>query len=74
MKEAWDKATWDFLAFVLRRELGCVTSMSKERKLGWAGCEDTWEAFERAFRVLEHEGIIPPVEQFKRDFNDSGVA
>ncbi|KAE8419295.1 hypothetical protein BDV36DRAFT_294347 [Aspergillus pseudocaelatus] len=38
---AWDKATWDFLTFVLGRECGRVASMSKARKLGWTGYEDT---------------------------------
>ncbi|KAE8363728.1 hypothetical protein BDV27DRAFT_158507 [Aspergillus caelatus] len=60
---AWDKATWDFLTFVLGREWGRVASMSKARKLGWTGYEDTWEAFEWTFRILEQGGIIPPVEQ-----------
>ncbi|CAG8927382.1 unnamed protein product [Penicillium salamii] len=64
----WDKATWDFLTFVLGREWGCVASMSKARKLGWTGYEDTWETFERTFDVLEKEGIIPPIEQLRNDF------
>jgi nucleoside-diphosphate-sugar epimerase len=65
---AWDKATWDFLTFVLGREWGCVASMSKARKLGWTGYEDTWEAFERTFNILEKEGIIPPTDKLKKDF------
>ncbi|KAJ6034313.1 hypothetical protein N7499_001521 [Penicillium canescens] len=65
---AWDKATWGFLTFVLGREWGCVASMSKARKLGWSGYEDTWEAFDRTFDVLEKEGIIPPVGQLKNDY------
>ncbi|PGH13851.1 hypothetical protein AJ79_03419 [Helicocarpus griseus UAMH5409] len=65
---AWDKATWDFLTFVLGREWGCVGTMDKARKLGWTGYEETWESFERTFEALEREGILPPVEQLKRDF------
>lgn len=64
----WDKATWDFLTFVLGREWGCVASMSKARKLGWTGYEDTWESFERTFDSLEKEGVLPPVEQLKKNF------
>ncbi|KAJ5362117.1 hypothetical protein N7541_002961 [Penicillium brevicompactum] len=66
---AWDKATWGFLTFVLGREWGCVASMSKARKLGWTGYEDTWEAFERTFDILEKERIIPPLGQLKKDFS-----
>jgi hypothetical protein len=42
--------------------------MSKARKLGWTGYEDTWEAFERTFNILEKEGIIPPTDKLKKDF------
>jgi hypothetical protein len=42
--------------------------MSKARKLGWSGYEDTWEAFGRTFDILEKEGIIPPVGQLKYDY------
>ncbi|KAL4893271.1 hypothetical protein BDV59DRAFT_28798 [Aspergillus ambiguus] len=65
---AWEKATWDFLTFVLGREWGCVGSMSKARRLGWTGYEDTWEAFERTFDTLEREGILPPSRKLKEDF------
>ena len=67
----WDNATWDFLTFVLGREWGCVGSMSKARKLGWTGYEDTWESFDRTFRTLEKEGIIPPAAELKKDFSGS---
>lgn len=65
---AWDHATWDFLTFVLGRQWGCVASMTKARKLGWTGYEDTWDSFERTFEVLEKEGILPPAEKLKGDF------
>ncbi|RAQ44698.1 NAD dependent epimerase/dehydratase family protein [Aspergillus flavus] len=65
---AWDKATWDFLTFVLGRDWSCVGSMSKARKLGWTGYADTWDELEETFEILEKEGILPPVEQLKRDF------
>lgn len=38
-QQAWEKATWGFLTFVLGREVSCVVSMSKARKLGWTGYE-----------------------------------
>ena len=66
--QAWDKATWGFLTFVLGREWGCVGSMSKARQLGWTGYEDTWDSFERTFEMLEANGVLPPVDQLKRDF------
>lgn len=42
--------------------------MSKARKLGWTGYADTWDELEETFEILEKEGILPPVEQLKRDF------
>ena len=36
-KDAFDKATWGFLGFVLGRSYNIVISMSKARKLGWTG-------------------------------------
>jgi nucleoside-diphosphate-sugar epimerase len=35
--EAFDKATWAFLNFILGREYPIVISMSKARQFGWAG-------------------------------------
>lgn len=62
---AWDKATWGFLTFVLGREYSCVVSMSKARKMGWNGYEDTWDSFEEVFSKLEEEGILPAISQLK---------
>lgn len=62
---AWEKATWPFLTFVLGREFSCVVSMSKARKMGWNGYEDTWDSFEEAFDKLEQARILPPVSQLK---------
>lgn len=67
-EDAWDKATWDFLTFVLGRGWGCVGNVNKARKLGWTGYEDTWDSFENAFRMLEKGGVLPPVEQLKKDY------
>lgn len=36
-KDAFDKATWGFLGFVLGRNFNIVISMSKARKYGWTG-------------------------------------
>ncbi|ODM23086.1 hypothetical protein SI65_00675 [Aspergillus cristatus] len=68
-EDAWDKATWDFLTFALGREWGCVGNVNKARKLGWTDYEDTWDSFEHAFRMLEEGGVLPPVEQLKRDYS-----
>lgn len=36
-KDAFEKATWGFLGFMLGRDYNLVISMSKARKLGWTG-------------------------------------
>lgn len=36
-KESFEKATWQFLGFVLGRDYDVVISMTKSRKLGWTG-------------------------------------
>ncbi|KAM5344275.1 hypothetical protein ACJ41O_012812 [Fusarium nematophilum] len=60
-QSAWDNATWDFMAMAFGRKYSTVASMSKARKLGWAGYEDTWEAFEKTFEVLARENVLPPL-------------
>ena len=67
-QHGWEKATWDFLVMTLGRDWSCVGSMSKARKLGWTGYADTWDELEDTFRVLERNGILPPLDQLKRDF------
>jgi nucleoside-diphosphate-sugar epimerase len=67
-QHAWDKATWDFLVLAMGRDWSCVASMSKARKLGWSGYADTWEELEDVFRLLEERGVLPPVDQLRRDF------
>jgi hypothetical protein len=42
--------------------------MSKARRLGWDGYADTWEELEDTFRILEEEGILPPVDKLRADF------
>jgi len=59
-EDAWEKATWGFLAFCLGKTYDNVVSMSKARKLGWTGYQDTWEAFEEAFAELEEAKMLPP--------------
>ncbi|PKX96930.1 SDR family oxidoreductase [Aspergillus novofumigatus IBT 16806] len=68
-QQAWEKATWDFLTFVLGRDWSCVGTMSKARRLGWTGYADTWDELEETFETLEREGVLPPVEKLKREFN-----
>lgn len=58
-KSAFEKATWGFLGFVLGRNFDLVISMSKARKLGWAGYRDSWESLEGVFRELEEGGVLP---------------
>lgn len=57
-KDALEKATWDFLGFVLGREYNLVISMSKARSFGWTGYVDTWSSFEEVFDRLEKEKIV----------------
>ncbi|PKX89999.1 uncharacterized protein P174DRAFT_376956, partial [Aspergillus novofumigatus IBT 16806] len=64
----WDKATWDFLSFVLGGDWSCIATMSKARRLGWDGHADTWEELEHTFRVLEEAGILPPVDKLRAEF------
>lgn len=67
-QKAWEKATWDFLTFVLGRDWNCIGSMSKARKLGWTGYADTWDELVDTFEQLEKAGILPPVDKLKKDY------
>ena len=58
-EDGFEKATWGFLGFVFGRNFDLVISMSKARKMGWAGYVDTWEAIEGVFAELEKEGVLP---------------
>lgn len=58
-QSAWDNATWGFMAMAFGRKFSTVASMSKARRFGWTGYEDTWEAFDRTFAILEKEKILP---------------
>lgn len=59
-EQAWEKATWPFLAFCLGKTYDNVVSMSKARKMGWTGYQDTWKAFDEAFAELEEAKMLPP--------------
>ena len=61
-KEAFEKATWGFLGFVLGRDYSVVLSMSKARRFGWTGYIDSWDALEECFDELEGEKILPPTK------------
>jgi len=52
-KDAFEKATWGFLGFVLGRDYNIVISMSKARKLGGTGYIDSGDAMAECFDVLE---------------------
>lgn len=58
-EDAFDKATWGFLNFVLGRKYDIIISMSKARKAGWTGYVDTWDSLEGAFKELEGGRILP---------------
>jgi nucleoside-diphosphate-sugar epimerase len=58
-KDAFEKATWGFLGFVLGRNFDLVISMSKARKLGWTGYVDTWDSLAEVFDDLEKEKVLP---------------
>ena len=60
-EDVWENGTWGFLGFCLGRNYDTVASMSKARKLGWMGYQDTWEAFEEAFLELEQARLLPSV-------------
>lgn len=58
-KDAFEKATWAFLDFVLGRSYDIVQSMSKAREYGWTGYYDTWKALSDVFGELEADNILP---------------
>ena len=58
-KDAFEKATWGFLGFVLGRKYDLVISMSKARKAGWTGYVDTWDSLEGTFEELRKAKILP---------------
>lgn len=57
--DAFEKATWGFLDFVLGRDYNIVISMNKAKKAGWSGWACTWDSFEKNFRSLEDEKVLP---------------
>lgn len=59
-KDAFEKATWPFLNFVLGRNYDIVISMNKARKFGWQGWSDTWEELEICLQELEKRKVLPP--------------
>ncbi|KAI9797965.1 MAG: hypothetical protein M1833_005021 [Piccolia ochrophora] len=63
--QAFEKATWGFLGFVLGRNYDLVISMSKARRFGWTGYVDTWDALSTTFEDLEEEKILPKTKQAK---------
>lgn len=58
-QNTWDNATWGFMKMAFGRKFSTVASMTKARKLGWTGYQDTWESFERTFDLLEKEKVLP---------------
>lgn len=58
-EDALEKATWGFLNFVLGREFDLVISMSKARKAGWTGYQDTWTSIDESLSHLCEEKVLP---------------
>jgi len=58
-KDAFERATWFFLNFVVGRNYDIVISMNKARKFGWQGWADTWEELETSLQELEKRKILP---------------
>ncbi|GLB04223.1 hypothetical protein AtubIFM57258_009939 [Aspergillus tubingensis] len=58
-KDAFEKATWFFLNFVLGRNYDLVISMNKAWKLGFRDWEDTWDALDGCLSELEEEKVLP---------------
>ncbi|KZF21420.1 NAD dependent epimerase/dehydratase family protein [Xylona heveae TC161] len=58
-KDAFDKATWLFLNFVLGKNSDVVINMTKARKLGWTGYYDTWDSLSESLDDLADEKILP---------------
>ena len=56
---ALEKATWSFLGFVFGRNYDMVVSMTKARKAGWTGYQDTFDSLSEALDDLVNEGILP---------------
>ncbi len=57
--EAFEKATWGFLGFVFGRRYDIVITMSKARKAGWTGYQDTWDSLNEALNELVDEKVLP---------------
>ncbi|TKA79315.1 hypothetical protein B0A49_03555 [Cryomyces minteri] len=57
--DAFEKATWGFLGFVLGRNFDLVISMSKARKAGWTGYVDSWDALSECSDELANEKVLP---------------
>ncbi|KAK2054863.1 NAD dependent epimerase/dehydratase family protein [Colletotrichum caudatum] len=65
-RDAFDKATWSYLGFVLGRNFDLVISMSKAREMGWTGYADTWQSLQDFFGQLETEKILPRTHGYAR--------
>lgn len=57
--EAFEQATWDFLGFVLGRNYDIVIDMTKARRAGWMGFQETSESLEESLEELTSEKALP---------------
>ena len=58
-KDAVEKATWGFAAFVLGREYDLVANMTKAREAGFQGFVDSWKCLDEVFSELEANKVLP---------------
>jgi hypothetical protein len=58
-KDAFEKATWQFLNFIMGRNYNLIINMNKARKLGYQGWADTWDSLVNCLDELEAEKILP---------------
>ena len=57
--DAFEKATWGFLGFVIGRNYDIVISMNKARKAGWLGFQDTYDSLSQCLDELVDEKVLP---------------
>ncbi|PYI07659.1 hypothetical protein BO78DRAFT_417517 [Aspergillus sclerotiicarbonarius CBS 121057] len=58
-KDAFEKATWVFLNFVMGRNYDLIISMNKAWKLVVRDWADAWDALEECLDELEEEKVLP---------------
>ena len=57
-QDAFEKATWSFLGFVLGENYDIVISMNKARRVGWTGYVDSWDCLDTCLDELVREKML----------------